>query len=260
MSTNGLTSTPGLFYTGDVDSNIYLRSGEAIVDPVFEPAITIEDGQGNTSVIGFQPDVGSAAAEDLTLYAENGSVNLYSETGVVNVGIVAGINSNTASIAVEESNRMTLTAYNSILFVPNALSGAATEGVILQDGVESPAITAPTYNFAPNPATAVIKDQAMRTFQSLSNASTAPDTTFIGKSTYLINVATITLPGAGSVPAGAEMVFYVAPGSTTLFKTASNNLITVGPTASQIAQVTCFTPDQGTTWAVVDVVYSIAAS
>ena len=219
-NTNGLLSTPGVFFTGDVNSNIYLRNGEGqtLLNPIVQSNIQFQDGVGNVGEIGYDSAFGSAG-------------------------------------------RMGIIAQNSLLLVPNNQSGNVNGGVLLQDGVESPAIAGlETYRVGPSISTGVIKyDNGQRFFNALSGSPITVDNTFIGRSTYITGVTTVNMCPAGLVPNGAEMIFYVAPSQTTEFKNNNGNtILTATTTASQVAQVTCFTPNQGTNWYAVNVLYATA--
>lgn len=58
---NGLTSTPGVFYTGNSDSNIYLRDGAGVVitEPVITPNATFQNTDNNVAEVGFDSQFGA---------------------------------------------------------------------------------------------------------------------------------------------------------------------------------------------------------
>jgi len=220
-NTNGLISTPGVFFTGDANSNIYLREGvegQTFLNPIVKTNIVFQDGSGNVGEVGLDSSFGQAG-------------------------------------------RMGIVAENSILLVPNNTSGNVNGGVLIQDGVESPPISGlETYKVSPSISTGVLKiDNSQRFFQALSGSPITVDNTFIGRSTYITGVSTVNMPPAGLMPSGAEVIFYVAPSQTTEFKNNNGNtMLTATTNATQMAQVTCFTPNQGTTWYAVSIVYVTA--
>jgi hypothetical protein len=210
--------TPTMTYFNST-TPVFLKAEQpVIINPTVQSNIVFQDGAGNVGEIGYDSAFGSAG-------------------------------------------RMGIIAENSILLVPNNTSGNVNGGVLIQDGVENPPISGlETYKVSPSISTGVLKiDNSQRFFQALSGSPITVDNTFIGRSTYITGVSTVNMPPSGLMPSGAEVIFYVAPSQTTEFKNNNGNtILTATTTATQLAQVTCFTPNQGTNWYAVNVLYATA--
>jgi len=106
-NTNGLISTPGVFSTGDVNSNFYLRKG----DDITLEQLTLTDGAGNDAVLSIQNG-------DLTIQADNEIV--MDPNGAGNATLT--VQGSGGDLIMSSSNVLQLVANNRIDIAPIGLS------------------------------------------------------------------------------------------------------------------------------------------
>lgn len=202
---NGLISTPGVFYTGDVDSNVYLRDGAGVVitEPVITPNATFQNTDNNVAEVGFDPQFGA---------------------GVFAVASYNGVN------ILPEGN---LFPGLSVTGNANAVTLQATSGILSVNG--QPTLNnVGTVNFASSSGQGVPASWAGQITTIVLNDTTAP---FDG--TYTLNFTS----SVGSYKAGSLFTIYFttpAPQNTKLALTLTGGVVTYNCSAGDMLKVEVF--------------------
>ena len=235
-NTNGLLSTPGVFFTGDVNSNIYLRKG----DDITLEQLTLTDGAGNDATISIASTNLQIAADNAVVFDPNGSGN-------ANLSVSAS----GGTLSVASSNALNLVGESVIRVYPTGTSNAGM--TMSSPSARVMNVAPPTVGFSQ------IFIQANKPMKSLTGTGTS--TTALGMEdagcnnwvtctsagTYNLQLANQGAPGAGIQP-GTLLTFILNPASvgSVSFTNQSTTIVTYNPStapANQAIRVDFFTPD-----------------
>lgn len=146
-NTNGLISTPGVFYTGDSESNIYLRKGL----PIVTKELDIQDGAGNSAVFSLDQtgnlkvvttdaiifDPNGVGDSSITLSSSGSGIGTITSSGILQLssngsatqGIQMGQASNPAGTVITPINSNT--SYLAIQAIPKygTITANSNQGV-----------------------------------------------------------------------------------------------------------------------------------
>lgn len=224
-NSNGLTSTPGVFFSGNVNSNVYIRN----------PAPELVDAKLVDAEL-INPVVKS-------------NIQFQSATEVGEIGFDS---------AFGVTGRIGITAQNSILFVPNILSGAATDGIVFQDGTTQSSMV-----IIPSSANIQLVSQSIPGFNTITLTNPGSAVGMGASNTGVINFIQIVASGnyniqflgsncvpgtiwdffvAGSLLAGTQAIVF-ENGSTAITTVVPNS---TGPDeipVGTVRPIRIFTPD-----------------
>lgn len=238
-NTNGLISTPGVFYTGAVDSNIYIRKGEEIT----LEDLTITDGAGNDAVLSIVNGNLQVASDNAVIFDPNGTGNA-----------TLTVSGSGGTLSMTSSNVLQLQGNSSILVYPSGVN---------QAGMAMTAPSAQVMNIAPPQVgfsqIFIQANKPMKALNGPGSGTLALGMEDAGCNCYVTctSAGTFNLqflpggPGAG-IQAGTLLNFILNRASlgSIAFIAGSTTLFTFDPTtapANEALFLQFFTPD-GTTF------------